>query len=256
MDIKIVKRRIEELRPWRHDIDLGNGLRTGSGNDPSLDPSKKWWLFEKYLPKDMSGSSVLDVGSNTGYIAIQCKLRGADRVVTVDNQTKNVKQVEFLSEFFNVVLEIKRQDAHIYTLTTDEKFDYIIFSRVFYHLRYPTLVLDRLAEMTKKRMIFVSETVVPEDLMIPKENIVDKNEFNKPDYPKMFFIEKNFAGDDTNWWIPNESCCDALIRSAGMKIVSHPKQGVFICEPYQYGKTYEKATELFFPGYGGLWKEL
>lgn len=256
MDIEIVKRRIEELRPWRHDIDLGNGLRTGSGNYPSLDPGGKWELFEKYLPKDMSGSSVLDVGSNTGYIAIQCKLRGADRVVTVDNYKKNVKQVEFLSEFFNVVLEIKRQDAHIYTLTTDERFDYVIFSRVFYHLRYPTLVLDRLAEMTKKRMIFLSETVGPEDLAIPKENIDDKNDFSKPEYPKMFFIEKKFARDITNWWIPNESCCDALIRSADLKIVSHPKKGVFICEPYQYRKTYEKATKLFFPGYDELRKEL
>ena len=47
----------------------------------------------------------------------------------------------------------------------------------------------------------------------------------------MFFIEKEFVNDKTNWWFVNESCCAALLRSSGMKILKHPRPGVYLCEP-------------------------
>jgi tRNA (mo5U34)-methyltransferase len=45
----------------------------------------------------------------------------------------------------------------------------------------------------------------------------------------MYFVEHKYAGDPTNWWIPNSACAQAMLRSAGFEIVSHPEDEVFIC---------------------------
>jgi tRNA (mo5U34)-methyltransferase len=45
----------------------------------------------------------------------------------------------------------------------------------------------------------------------------------------MYFVENRFANDPTNWWIPNRACFEAMLRSAGFKILAHPEQEVFIC---------------------------
>ena len=53
--------------------------------------------------------------------------------------------------------------------------------------------------------------------------------FDKPGFPRMHFIEKKYAGDPTNWWVPNRACTEAMLRSADFEILSHPEQEVFIC---------------------------
>jgi tRNA (mo5U34)-methyltransferase len=53
--------------------------------------------------------------------------------------------------------------------------------------------------------------------------------FEKPSFPRMYFIEKRYSGDPTNWWIPNRACAEAMLRSAGFEVLSHPEQEVFVC---------------------------
>ena len=45
----------------------------------------------------------------------------------------------------------------------------------------------------------------------------------------MYFVERKYAGDPTNWWIPNRACAEAMLRSAGFTIVDHPEAEVFLC---------------------------
>ena len=58
-------------------------------------------------------------------------------------------------------LEIVNADVHTYCLTTGERFDCVLFLGLFYHLKYPGLVLDRLAEMTKERFVLQSHSIGP-----------------------------------------------------------------------------------------------
>jgi tRNA (mo5U34)-methyltransferase len=46
----------------------------------------------------------------------------------------------------------------------------------------------------------------------------------------MFFIERRYAKDPTNWWIPNAPCVEAMLRSAGFEILEHPEQEVYLCQ--------------------------
>jgi len=229
-----LKKKIKELGPWRHNIDLGNGIRTMENNLPGYQPEIRWkGVIGKMFPEDMTGLTVLDVGCNSGFYSFKVKERGAKRVVALDNAEYNIRQTKFLSEYFNLQLEIIKQDLLEYVLTTNEQFDYVIFSRIFYHLRYPNLILDRLAQMVNKKLIFLTETIGDSETLKPKDDygVDEKTELLKPLYPKMFFIEKKYVGDKTNWWVTNESGNEALIRASGLRIVDHPRFGVYACEP-------------------------
>jgi len=164
-----LKEKIKELEPWRQNIDFGNGITTENAYNKSRKPENRWkYLVGKFFPDDMTGLSVLDIGCNTGYYSIQFKKRGANRVVAIDYDIKNIRQASFLSEWFNTSFELIKKDILEYVLTNNERFDYVLFSRVFYHLKYPNLVLDRLAQMTTKRLIFLTEVIGEDEMIIPK----------------------------------------------------------------------------------------
>jgi tRNA (mo5U34)-methyltransferase len=47
--------------------------------------------------------------------------------------------------------------------------------------------------------------------------------FDNPAYPKMHFIEREFAHDWTNWWAPNAACSQAMLRASGFTVEAQPK---------------------------------
>jgi tRNA (mo5U34)-methyltransferase len=53
--------------------------------------------------------------------------------------------------------------------------------------------------------------------------------FDDPSYPKMHFIEHEFAHDWTNWWAPNAACSQAMLRAAGFAIEANPEPDVYLC---------------------------
>ena len=181
------------------------------------------------------------------------KLRGAGRCVLVDPFVEFNRQARFAAAQFGVELEIVNEDAHVYCLTTDERFDYVIFLGLFYHLKYPGLVLDRLAEMTRHRIYIQSHIIGTEtDNYQNKPNYersLDDALLDDPAYPKLMFVENLYNGDATNWWIPNSAALAALVRSAGLRIIERPHPHIVVAEPeFHFGKVvYQK---LIFPRYG------
>jgi tRNA (mo5U34)-methyltransferase len=248
-----VQREVRALGWWYQHFELPCGIMTGNGKEPAYRPEERWNLFKPYVPADVTGKTVLDLGGNAGYFSIQMKLRGARRCVLVDPYEEFVRQAEFAASQFGVRLEIVNQDAHIYCLTTEERFDYVLFLGLFYHLKYPVLVLDRVAEMTKERLFLHSHLVGR-----GSEACVEKTEYERgaddplieqPGFPRLMFIENLYNGDPTNWWIPNPGALEPLVRSAGMKVVARPHPALIVAEPEHYfGKVvYDK---LVFPRFG------
>ncbi|HKH32723.1 MAG TPA: TIGR04290 family methyltransferase, partial [Beijerinckiaceae bacterium] len=45
----------------------------------------------------------------------------------------------------------------------------------------------------------------------------------------LHFIERRYADDPTNWWVPNRACAEAMLRSAGFEILNHPEDEVYVC---------------------------
>jgi tRNA (mo5U34)-methyltransferase len=104
---------------------------------------------------------------------------------------------------------------------------------VLYHLRHPLLALDLIRQHVAKDLLLfqsmqrgcneVADVAADYDFW---ETAI----FEQPEFPQMFFIEKNYAHDPTNWWIPNRACVEAMLRSAGFAIVAHPEEEVFLCQ--------------------------
>lgn len=251
---KELKKKIEKLGWWYQNFNL-NGILTNT--DTPDYPEIRWKLIEKYIPNDLTGKTVLDLGCNAGWFAIKMKERGADYVLGVEVLPNAIEQARFVSEYFNMSIEYLQMNTYEFMLKNQRMFDYVLFLGLFYHLRYPLLVLDKVAEVTREKMYFQTvitgkptihenDTKQPWDkrqLVLP-DDFEDKQFFNHPDYPKTYFIEKEYGHDYTNWWFSNETCTLAMLRSAGFKNIIKSGGDTFICDPPKI-KDIKKKAENF-----------
>jgi tRNA (mo5U34)-methyltransferase len=229
-----IQRRVLELGQWFHNIDL-EGVKTAPDHFLGDYPSVKWKSFSDSIPADLSGKTVLDIGCNGGFYSLEMKRRGADRVVSVDSDGRYLAQARFASEVTGLNIELHQLD--VYDIANlGEKFDLVIFMGVLYHLRHPLLALDLLNEyVVKDTLVFQSlmrgssQTIALEDDYPFSETKV----FHEERFPVLHFIEKKYCADFTNWWIPNRSCVEAMLRSAGFEILDRPEQEVYICKRKQ-----------------------
>lgn len=231
-----IETRIRQLGDWFHNIDL-EGVQTAPDHFLGDYPRVKWQRFEHAVPADLTGKTVLDVGCNGGFYAIQMKERGAARVVGIDTDEGYLAQARFAAEVRGVEIELCRMSVYEVGALR-ERFDLVIFMGVLYHLRHPLLALDVLRrDAVKETLLFQSmlrgSTTTPAvDADYPfSETAV----FDEPAYPKLHFIENKYAGDPTNWWIPNRACVEAMLRSAGFEIVERPEDEVYLCRPAPTG---------------------
>jgi tRNA (mo5U34)-methyltransferase len=66
--------------------------------------------------------------------------------------------------------------------------------------------------------------------------------FDRPGYPKLHFVERSYSGDETNWWIPNRACAEAMLRSAGFEILNHPEAEVYVCRRREIADRWPRAV--------------
>jgi tRNA (mo5U34)-methyltransferase len=193
----------------------------------------KWRRFGHVLPADLRGRTVLDIGCNGGFYSIEMKRRGAARVLGVDIDEAYLRQARFAAAVIGV--EIEFLQLSVYDVAAlEERFDIVLFLGVLYHLRHPLLALDLIRHHVV-RDLFVCQSMQrgsPAQLHVEEDYpFSEADVFDYPGFPRMGFIEHCYAGDNTNWWIPNRSCTAAMLRSAGFVIKSNPEEEVFACRP-------------------------
>ena len=139
-----IQQRVSELGPWFHNLNLG-GIQTAPEHFLGDYPAVKWQRFAGSIPPDLTGRSVLDIGCNAGFYAIEMKRRGADRVLGLDTDERYLAQARFAAEVEGADIEFRRMS--VYELPSlGERFDLVLFMGVLYHLRHPLLALDILHE--------------------------------------------------------------------------------------------------------------
>lgn len=229
-DREQVARRIGELGQWFQNMKLG-GIETAPDHFLGDYPAMKWERFAGALPADLTGKSVLDIGCNAGFYSLEMKKRGAARVLGIDSDPSYLAQARFASEMTG--LEIEFREMSVYDIAAlRERFDLVIFMGVLYHLRYPLLALDLIREhVARDLLVFQSMQRGSREVMPAKPDYTfwETGIFAEPGYPAMYFVEGRYANDPTNWWIPNRACAEAMLRSAGFEILTHPEEEVYIC---------------------------
>jgi tRNA (mo5U34)-methyltransferase len=226
-----ISRRVAELGHWFHNIDL-NGIRTAPDHFLGDYPNVKWKHISKALPKDLTGKSVLDIGCNGGFYSIALKQRGAGRVLGVDVVDQYLEQARFAAETLN--LDIAFERCSVYEVDQiSGQFDYVLFMGVFYHLRYPLLALDKVVKKVAGKLVFQTMLRGSNEPFAARDNynFWEMELFSDPRFPAAYFIEKSYSDDPTNWFIPNRSGAEAMLRSAGLRIVSHPESETWVCVP-------------------------
>jgi tRNA (mo5U34)-methyltransferase len=225
-----LRERIEELGPWFHNLRLG-GLQTAPDHFLGDYPSFKWQCFSDALPHDLSGRTVLDIGCNGGFYALEMKRRGADRVVAIDSDERYLRQAALAAEVTGLSIELHQMS--VYEIARlGRRFDLVLFMGVLYHLRHPLLALDLIRAHVAGDMLvcqslqrgYATVAAIAEDYPFEETEV-----FLEPGAPRMQFIEHRFARDPTNWWIPNAPCTEAMLRSAGFRIECRKGTDIYIC---------------------------
>src|SRR5512134_2720666 len=155
-DLETLKRQVAAIT-WWHTIDLGKGIVP-----PGLDPTPAR-LPEILLPEDLAGLSVLDVGAWDAFFPFEAERRGVKRVLATDSfcwgQGGWGTKAGF--ELARRALRSKVEDSDIDPLElSPEKigtFDLVLCLGVLYHMRHPLLALERVASVTRGRLILQTQ---------------------------------------------------------------------------------------------------
>jgi tRNA (mo5U34)-methyltransferase len=225
-----LEQRIASLAPWFHNLDL-DGVKTAPDHFLWDYPRSKFAGFAEHIPADLKGWTVLDIGCNAGFYAYEMKRRGADRVVAIDHDPRYLAQARLVGEIFG--LEIDLRQLEVYDVgRLGERFDLVLFLGVLYHLRHPLLALDMIHDRVARDMlVFQSLQRGSEEILAVPDNapFAETAVFDRPGYPALHFVEKAYADDPTNWWIPNRAASEAMLRSAGFRIETRATDDILIC---------------------------
>jgi tRNA (mo5U34)-methyltransferase len=184
---------------WYHTIDLGGGVVTSGVDDTP------YRLARLALPSSLKGMTVLDIGAWDGFFSFECERRGASRVVAADYYSWHDAGWGTKAGFqlAREVLQSRVEDMDIDVMDLSPErvgtFDLVLFLGVFYHLRHPLLALERVASVTRGRLIL--------------ETVVDMVGVARP--AMAFYPGRELNKDPTNWWGPNPAAVRGMLRSVG-----------------------------------------
>jgi len=248
-DAEELRAEVGRLAPWFQNLHLPHGIETAPDHFLPDYPACKFRNFANGLPDDLAGKSVLDIGCNAGFYSFEFKKRGAGRVVGIDSDDRYLAQARLAARAQGFA-DVEFRNLSVYDVgALGERFDWVIFMGVLYHLRHPLLALDLIREhVAGEMMLFQTmqqgsdgEIAVPEDHPFHKPGTWEPPDyFDDPAYPRMHFIERKFANDWTNWWAPNAACSKAMLRAAGFTVEAQLEPEVYVCRvaevPFgQYG---------------------
>ncbi|MDX3924965.1 MAG: TIGR04290 family methyltransferase [Shinella sp.] len=220
---------IAALGPWFHNMRIG-GIQTAPDHFLGDYPAFKWAKFQHVVPEDLEGRSVLDIGCNAGFYSLEMKRRNAGKVVAIDSDARYLRQAEFAAGHAGMDIEFRQMSVYDVG-RLGRRFDLVIFMGVLYHLRHPLLALDLLYEhVVDGTMLFQCMQRGSAEISQFRENhdFSDWSIFDRPDYPKLYFVEERYADDPTNWFVPNKSGVEAMLRSSGFEIVANPEREVYL----------------------------
>ncbi|HWF74034.1 MAG TPA: DUF1698 domain-containing protein [Solirubrobacteraceae bacterium] len=193
---------IDEARfVWHQRFELAPGVWTPGGSPIP------WLCKMAQLPEDLSGLTVLDIGTTNAGTAFELERRGAARVLAVDIFDPDWFGVRALTEFLGSKVEYLRASVYELAERIPGPFDIVIFWGVLYHLRHPLLALDNLRAVTGGQAWL--ETAVC-DGELPRR--LRGGPWTR------FYRRDELSGDASNWFAPSVATLEDWCGSAGFEV--------------------------------------
>ncbi len=187
---------------WHQRFELVPGVETPGPHDIGF-------LFEAAgIPADLSGRSVLDIGTSNGGAAFVMERAGAGPVVALDIYPEEWFGFGALRSFLGSGVEYVRGTVYeLDRLVGGRTFDLVLFWGVLYHLRHPLLALDQ-----------VRSVLSPEGEVSIETAISDDEVANARDLACARFYRRGELGDDpSNWFSPTARCLEDWCISSGLQ---------------------------------------
>jgi tRNA (mo5U34)-methyltransferase len=187
----------EALHPWvQGPFLLGGDLVVGG----AWRSDARWALLGPEIPTDLSGSRVLDVGSNAGYDAFMFNLRGAREVIACEPFAYHL-QALFLESIYRAGVDFRQIGWEALDPNDHGRFDVVHCNGVLYHERDPLPLLQRLRAMLADDGLLLLGSMVLPDLELADH---------------MRFVPGSYVGDPTWWWVPGLVAIRRLLLRAGL----------------------------------------
>ena len=195
---KKAKELLLELIPWRKGpFEIGD-----ISIDAEWRSNLKWERFLE-LNIELSGKTILDVGSGNGYYGFRMLGQGVDSVVCLEPNLFHLTQFIAINNFAKSE-QIRMIPKRIEELTfTDECFDLIFSMGVLYHHREPEDHLKLLCSHLKEE-----GTIILETLIIPEE------------YGEVLIPEANYANMPNVRFLHTKIGFEKLTKQANLNIAS------------------------------------
>jgi tRNA (mo5U34)-methyltransferase len=219
--------------PWFHNLHLPDGTQTAPDHPLGDFPRFKWEQIARVVPDELDGARILDIGCNAGFYSFQLAARGGN-VLAIDADEHYLRQGRWAAEQLDPHGRVEFRQMQVYDLARlDERFDLILFLGVLYHLRHPLLAIDLVAERLGGRLYFQTLTMPAAEAVAPQTDVAlgERGRLAAPGWPRAAFVEHSLAGDPTNWWVFDDACVRATLRSAGLRVTGTPAHEVYVCEP-------------------------
>lgn len=175
LDRDEIEKRIEQLSPFLHEIELPYGLWTRSPEARRVNdaPPRVWELLELTFPEllgacggSLEGLDVLEAACNSGGMSVEASRHGAQRVLATDAVDQYVEQASLVKEALDLDnVEVRKLNVYDVDSADIGYFDVTLCYGLLYHLESPVLAMRKLAEVTRRVMI-VDTTTLP----MPKED--------------------------------------------------------------------------------------
>lgn len=163
--------------------------------------------FIKYykIPENLSGKTVIDVGTATGYFAFEFVKRGAKRVVAIDKYSTEIQDTA--NKLMGTNVEFIKKDLMNFD-ENFEKFDLVFCSNVLQHVSDIFTAITKLKLLTKEQAILCTDILYDEKYdSIPLAHFYGESKLGKEGIP--FW----------SYWQPNILCFKKMAESAGFRKV-------------------------------------
>jgi tRNA (mo5U34)-methyltransferase len=207
-DVEALTARTDFL--WHQRFELAPGVFSPGANDVD------WLLHTAGVPADLTGASVLDIGTTNGGAAFTLERRGASKVIATDIVGPMHFGFEAIHSALGSSVEFRQLSVYELSRVVQEQFDYVVFWGVLYHLRHPLLALDNVRAVTAQTA-YVETAVCEAELPEHAETAMAR-----------FYRRDELGGDSSNWFAPNVRALLDWCRSCGLEptaVSSWPQEG-------------------------------
>jgi tRNA (mo5U34)-methyltransferase len=176
-------------------VELPGGYVSPSIGQLTIDPKSL------RLP-DLAGKTVLDVCARDGYFSFAAERLGAARVVSMDASAWSRPGGKDRFQYARKALASRVEDLEmeVWDISPESvgEFDVVLFIDALHRMRHPLLALERVAGVTKERLVV--------------ETLVDVTFLRSP---AAAFYPWKMLGEETNWWGPNRAAVIGMLRDLG-----------------------------------------